>query len=67
MDTNLTQYKIYLCALKYIDSRMSELLEQQMFSTIEQEKQHADEWLPIYEDWEDQIRELAAQEKMCED
>lgn len=67
MDADLTQYKIYVCAVKYIDSRMSELLKQQWFATTEQEKQHADEWLPIYEDWADQIRELAAQEKMCTD
>ena len=67
MNTDLTLYKIYVCALKYINSRMSELLEQQMFATTEQEKQHAEEWLLIYEDWEDQIRELASMEKMCTD
>lgn len=67
MDADLTLYKIYVFALKYINSRMSELLEQQMFATTEQEKQHAEEWLLIYEEWKDQIKELAAQEKMCTD
>lgn len=67
MSTELTTYKIYLCALKYIDSRSFELFEQSMFSSNEEEKQHADKWLQIYKEWEDQIRELAAMEKMCEE